>query len=309
MFNFLKSYSAAKSDFLSRSPKGKWLFVRDVAISLLRLTGAAALDPTFEVYWYSYFPGVTAIIGFISFLYTIWYYSSIYPLKGYLFLPLYAIVIPVSSEKFIFIRLAYKKLFVSFHFTCHNSCCTQQSTILYVMIMVPQSRKEFRSHIYFVGERVYTDIDENSNASYIKALDQSAIKLFTSTAKTVAIVVVSMIIYLTFPIIVYIQSNELHLPIPILVPFTDLETKNGLIINLWNQSSIAVMIIVGNIGIEMITCMLKNSVWATTVAIGHTIDEISAFFEEPEPPSESVFDRYIRNLSIQVRDLDRYVLI
>lgn len=104
-----------KSDFLSRSPKGEWLFVRDVAISLLRLTGAAALDPTFEVYWFSYFPGVTAILGFISFLYTIWYYSSIYPLKGYLFLPLYAIVIPVSSEKFTFIRLV-PQFYITFSF-------------------------------------------------------------------------------------------------------------------------------------------------------------------------------------------------
>lgn len=190
--------------------------------------------------------------------------------------------------------------------------------------MVPQSRKEFRSLVYFVGEKVYTDIDGKSDPSYIKAIDGSAIKLMTSTLQTTAIVTVSMIIYLIYPVIVYIQSNELHLPIPILVPFTGLETKNGIIINLWNQSSIAVMIIVGNIGIEMITCMLKNSVWAITVAICHTIEVISNSVEQSvnksaEQPAESSTEQtakeskldsieinsYIQNLSIQVRDLDR----
>lgn len=83
------------------------------------------------------------------------------------------------------------------------------------------------------------------------------------------------------------------------------------------------MIIVGNIGIEMITCMLKNSVWAITVAICHTIDVISESAEQSAEQSAEesaeqsaeksasaptdILNCYMRNLSIQVRDLDRYV--
>lgn len=179
--------------------------------------------------------------------------------------------------------------------------------------MIPKSRKEFRSFAYFVGEKVYPDFDAKCSASYVKVIDESAIKLGTSTIKTVTIIVVSMIIYLIFPVVAYIQSKELHLPIPILVPFTDLETKNGIIINLSNQSSIAIMLIVGNIGIEMITCMMKNSVWAITVAICHTMKEITEMTEKREsnpesnPASSSDYeiDYYMRNFSIQVSDLDR----
>lgn len=182
-----------------------------------------------------------------------------------------------------------------------------QSLILYIMIMIPKSRHEFRSFSYFAGEKVYTDFNEAS-PSYTKVIDASAVKLLTSTLTTVAIIVLSMIIYLLFPVVAYIRSNELHLPIPILVPFTDLETKNGIIINLSNQSSIAVMIIVGNIGIEMITCMMKNSVWAIIVAICHTIDQVSEMYRNPQTNSSNVVHCCIRNLSIQVRDLDRYVM-
>lgn len=186
--------------------------------------------------------------------------------------------------------------------------------------MIPKSRKEFRSFAYFVGEKVYPEFDDGCSASYLQVIDESAIKLGTNTMKIVAIIVISMAIYLTFPVVTYIRSKELHLPIPILVPFTDLETKNGIIINLSNQSSIAIMLIVGNIGIEMITCMMKNSVWAITVAICHTMKEITEMAEKRESNPDSTtdsnpglssgstdleIDYYMRNFSIQVSDLNR----
>lgn len=94
---FRKKYNGIKRNFLNRSPKEKWLFVRSVAISILKLTGADALSPDFEIWWYSYFPGFSSAVAFISFGYTVWYYSDNL-LKGILFLPMFAIVVPVKKN-------------------------------------------------------------------------------------------------------------------------------------------------------------------------------------------------------------------
>lgn len=97
MFKTLtEKYKVLKEEYLSRSPRGKWEFVRNIGIFVLTLTGVPILDPTYEVYWYSFAPFVTCTDIFISFLYTVWYYRET-PLTGFLVTPLFGVVIPVNS--------------------------------------------------------------------------------------------------------------------------------------------------------------------------------------------------------------------
>lgn len=79
---------------MNRSPKGKWRFILNLAIFIQRLTGVAIVDKNFEVWWYTYASGVAFVDIFISFLYTLWYYSD-QPLKAYLFISLIGVIIPV----------------------------------------------------------------------------------------------------------------------------------------------------------------------------------------------------------------------
>lgn len=176
--------------------------------------------------------------------------------------------------------------------------------------MHPTIKKEYQSLALFAGDKIYTNIDEDSNPNYIKVCNESAIKLFKSTSKTIGIVATSMIILLIFPMYAYIFKNDIQLPIPVILPFTDLESKNGLTLNLANQVFMAFMGGTGNIGIEIITCILKNNVWASTVAICHSIDDISESLECPNVGAMSrVIDLKFRNILIQIQDLDRFDII
>lgn len=94
MDKLLKKYREIKKDFLNRSPRGKWLWVRNAAIIVLTVTGVPAMDPQYKVDWWSYAPLTVVIDIFISFIYTIWYYSD-NPLEGILAIPTFAIIIPV----------------------------------------------------------------------------------------------------------------------------------------------------------------------------------------------------------------------
>lgn len=97
----IEKYKRTKEDFVSRSPRGKWEFVRNIGIFILTLTGVPILDPSYEVIWYSYAPGLTCLDIFISFFYTIWYFIET-PLTGILVTPLFGVVIPVIKVLFNF---------------------------------------------------------------------------------------------------------------------------------------------------------------------------------------------------------------
>lgn len=93
MFEKLKS---VRSEYLSRSPKGKWQFVRDIGILVLKTTGVPVLDPKFEVYWYSYAAGLVIFDVTLSFIHSVWYFMGRDPIKGVLNIPLYfGVLVPV----------------------------------------------------------------------------------------------------------------------------------------------------------------------------------------------------------------------
>lgn len=92
----VKKYREIKDDYLNRSPKGKWLFVRNSGIFILEICGLPVIDPNFQVNWRSYYSGVLYFDIFSSLFYTFWYYSDS-PIKCILALPIFAIIIPVST--------------------------------------------------------------------------------------------------------------------------------------------------------------------------------------------------------------------
>lgn len=91
----ISKYKAVKVEYLRGSPKEKWLFVRNIGIKVLILTGVPVLDPNYRVTWYSYAGAVVTIDIFLSFLYTLWYFMDT-PINGFLVTPLFGILVPVN---------------------------------------------------------------------------------------------------------------------------------------------------------------------------------------------------------------------
>lgn len=103
----MAKYKAIKTEYLERSPKGKWQFVLNIAIYAQKVIGFGILDAKFKVQWHSFSSGVAFVDCFISFIYTMWYFSDT-PLNGLLFISLFGIAIPVrfyliyQATKFFF---------------------------------------------------------------------------------------------------------------------------------------------------------------------------------------------------------------
>lgn len=94
---FINLYESIKRDYLNRSPRGKWIFVRNAGIFVLTLLGVPFLNPSFKVWWYSSAAGIVSIDVLLSFCYTLWYYADT-PIKALLFTPLLGILIPVREN-------------------------------------------------------------------------------------------------------------------------------------------------------------------------------------------------------------------
>lgn len=100
-FDFLvEKYQAIKADYVNRSPKEKWMFVRGIGQFILRINGVPFMDPQFQVRWVSYVPAVALTDILISFFYTMWYYYGHETVKGFLIVSLFGVLTSVSSERF-----------------------------------------------------------------------------------------------------------------------------------------------------------------------------------------------------------------
>lgn len=141
---------------------------------------------------------------------------------------------------------------------------------------------------------------------YDSICNESAIKLLKSTIRTLAIVIVSLTIYSIIPVVALLQNNEIQLTVPVLFPFTNLESQTGLIVNMLNQLFIAAIGMTANIGIEVLNCILANTVWTNAIVICYSIDEISRILQNSKQHSVGIVDYRFRNIVMRVQDADRY---
>ena len=141
---------------------------------------------------------------------------------------------------------------------------------------------------------------------YISVSEQSAYNLSKNLFETLGIYIISALIYATFPIYHFIANNEIHLIIPVLFPFTDLVTVNGIVINMANQLFTGSIGVCGTLGIEVAVCMIKNTFGAISSAACYSIGELVTAFNESTRFSNRIVEIHFRNIIIQLQDFDRY---
>lgn len=97
MIKFItEKYNKVKKDYLTRSPYGKWLFVRNFGNFFLNVGGCDILDPDFKVSWYSYCHFVLFIDVICGVCYTVWYYTDT-PMRGFFMVPTFGVSLPVNK--------------------------------------------------------------------------------------------------------------------------------------------------------------------------------------------------------------------
>lgn len=176
----------------------------------------------------------------------------------------------------------------------------------YTLIFYPSQIKEVQSIIYFSGPKIYAGTNQMSNRKYARMCEQSALKLLSNTIEILMIFLISSSIPAVFSIFILIRDHELNLPIPVLFPFTDLNSISGLTINFINQMFVAIVGMGGNIGTEIIVCLIKNTVWMMAVGMSYAVDEIIEQLTSFSMTLPISVDYSFRNILLQAQDYDRY---
>lgn len=176
--------------------------------------------------------------------------------------------------------------------------------VYYYIWMRESKRKIFQSLLFFAGNDIYKNIDQYSDPSLSRVCNESAVKLLKSIGVTILLMIIPTIIYGCFPISATLFNDDFQLPIPVLLPFTDYTTTHGRILNILNNMFVMTLGMPANISAEMYMCLIKNTIWACTVVIGHSIDEISVLLESSAPNKRQIIGKF-RNILVQAQDLDR----
>lgn len=170
--------------------------------------------------------------------------------------------------------------------------------------IVPSELNKLRCITFFPVEKIYTD-NEKSNRRYIGVCNECAIKLLKSTIKILAIIFASLSIYSIFPLVATIRTDEVQLIMPFLFPATNLDTQTGIVINMLNQIILGLMAMSSNLGIEILNCILSNTVWSSSIVICYSIDEYSHILKRSNKNSNGIDNHRFRNIIIQLHDVHR----
>lgn len=107
-----------------------------------------------------------------------------------------------------------------------------------------------------------------------------------------------------YPIYLYLLKNEKPLVVPVIVPLTSLDTTVGYHFNLFMQLYLSGSALLGVIGIEIITMMIVNNIYAGVSLIECEFEKLDALIATDKESKLNVYNIF-RNILMQIQDLDK----
>lgn len=176
--------------------------------------------------------------------------------------------------------------------------------MLYVVIVVPSSREQYKRLYNFAGNCLYAN-SQNSAKTH-EVCDKMAIDLLDGTIKITLLIFLSIEITCCAPLYKIFFTEEKEMIIPVILPFVDPDTQNGFYINLANQLVTCVYGVIIIPGTEMVTCILKNTISASAAIIENVLLEFEEMLQKSTEFSSKRSWQF-QNMILQIMDFDRLV--
>lgn len=172
--------------------------------------------------------------------------------------------------------------------------------IQYLKCVQPKNTPRFQNLICFGSKYIYQTVKTGKLA---KILDKRANQLIRDAALVCLALLVASITFAIYPFYLFITEGAYPMPIPVILPFTNLENNTGYALILANQVFIVFAGLTGNFCIEIWFSIIVNNLWAATDVIQYSLDEIAIGVERNETLTIRKFK--LRNVLVQIQDLDR----
>lgn len=172
--------------------------------------------------------------------------------------------------------------------------------------MTPSTRKQYRYLYQFASNFLYAN-SETSKSKY-SVCNRMAIDLVTSTSKVLVLIAFSFSFITCGPTYKNLFTDEREMIIPVILPFIDPETEMGFYINLISQ---LICLALGSLGIpsiEVITCILRNTISLSTAIIEDSLNELKNSLERDGNFSIEHAWQF-RNIIIKILDFNRFKVV
>lgn len=165
--------------------------------------------------------------------------------------------------------------------------------------------KRFQRLLRFSEKHIYNNF--HISKGIYEVSDQCAIDLLIGAIKLESLIVVSISTFSVLPMYSLLVKKEYDLPVPIVLPFTEPETPRGFWMNMPHQMMYCVFGLLAIALIELVTCILKNTVAASSSIICQMFKDLDKNLHSPDKFEIEQIKMFYNNLK-QVQDFDRFQL-
>lgn len=285
------SIRTTKSNFLSKTPYQKWNSVCSFNIFLLKLTGTHVMSRDWKKSMRLLIPAWLEVNMFTLMIYTTYYYRNDL-IKALEPTTLISLMLPVSC----FIETN------GCHSLIIDMCSHFQSLICYILVVLPSTHEKYRRIHNFGGDYIYSNsrISEEVNS----VCDRMAIDLVIRSIIVNCLISLSLVLTIVSQMQKIILTGEYVLIIPIILPFIDVETRTGYLINTLNHLAICALGTTVIPALELITCVIKNNASVMAAVIKSTILGFAKTLKRSDHLPKNINSEF-RNIVLRIMDFER----
>lgn len=178
-----------------------------------------------------------------------------------------------------------------------------QSLVVFIIILIPSTRKQYRYMYNFAGNFLYSNSETSPSKSNV--CDRMAIYLVTSTSKVLLLIAFSFSFITCGPIYKNLFTDDSEMIIPVILPFVDPETENGFYVNLTSQLISSSFGVIAVPAIEVVTCVLKNTISTSAAIIENSLIEFKNCLSHDGNFTKTRIWQY-RNIIMTILDFNRF---
>lgn len=168
---------------------------------------------------------------------------------------------------------------------------------------IGSSRFKYRSLILFTGRKIYAN--HSPTDDYEQVAGQNAMKLLRMTVVILFVVIVSFSLVLIGPIYAFVVHGEYNSIGGGIVPFTDLETLDGFILNVIFQTGMGLLGFVASVAIEISNCVIINAITVMSDLACCSMQQFSAGLVAGTFTVQN--KAQLRDIFVRLQDLENYV--
>lgn len=154
----------------------------------------------------------------------------------------------------------------------------------------------------FAGSFIYANFKKTPKNHNV--CEQMAVYLLTKSIKIEMLIAFSLFLMYCVPLYNISIRREYDVIIPIILPYLNPKSQIGFCANLANQLMFCVYVLPIMFGIELITCLLKNTISVAAAVIQNEVDEFAEILSENDDFTPKYAHQF-QNILVKIMDFDR----